>query len=116
MRESTLWIIELVALIIMIITLPIHLINFSSLIIGPGYSIAMSYEEVVARAKNLPYFISSILLLGAIIYHSMYRVRFMVSELPLSKKFERLISLICLIVGVVAFLYSFYMTIVAFLV
>ncbi|MCS7117052.1 MAG: hypothetical protein RMJ31_06405 [Nitrososphaerota archaeon] len=116
MRESTLWIVELIALIVMIITLPIHLVNFSSLITGPGYAVAMSYEEVVARAKNLTYAISSILLLGVIIYHSMYRVRNIICELPLSKRFERLVSLSCILIGLVAFLYSTYMTIVAFLV
>ena len=116
MKESTLWFLFIVMALVMMIAIPIHLHNFSTLLrpLGaPGYEQALSWEFVRARAKDLFYTITYTALLGAATYHGMYGVRSIVFELTLTKAYERLVSIICLIAGAGLFAFGTYVAVAA---
>jgi len=114
MKESTLWFLFIVMALVMIIAIPIHLHNFSTLLrpLGaPGYEQALSWEFVRARAKDLFYTTTYIALLGAATYHGMYGVRSIVYELAVTKTYERLVSIVCLIAGAGLFVFGAYVAV-----
>jgi succinate dehydrogenase hydrophobic anchor subunit len=116
MKESTLWFLFIVMALVMMIAIPIHLHNFSTLLrsLGaPGYEQALSWEFVRARAKDLFYTITYTALLGAATYHGMYGVRSIVFELTLTRTYERLVTIICLIAGTGLFAFGTYAAVTA---
>ena len=116
MRESTLWFLHIVTALVLMIAIPIHLHNFSTLLgpVGaPGYELALSWEFIRSRAKDIFYTVTYTALLGAATYHGMYGVRSIIYELTLTKTYERLVSIICLIAGAVLFVYGAYVAVAA---
>ena len=114
MRESKLWFIFILAAIILIIVTSLHLMTFSSLV-GTGYSEALDFGSVIVRSSDVFYLGLYIVLLGAALYHGMYGVRRILLELLTGTTKHTLISYGCLIVGIVAFTYGSYVTILSFI-
>ena len=115
MKESTLWIIDIVALSMLAVTLGIHLYPHSSVVSGLGISEALKHESVLVRAKDPLYLITYTIFLGSILYHSMYRLKSMISELYPDRRFEKMIAYLCLAVGLTFFVYGFYINLIAYL-
>ena len=116
MKESNLWFLHIVMALVLVIAIPIHLHNFSTLLrpVGaPGYELALSWEFVRSRARDIFYTITYTALLGAATYHGMYGVRSIVYELSLTKTYERLVSIICFLAGAGLFAFGAYVAIAA---
>jgi succinate dehydrogenase hydrophobic anchor subunit len=114
MKESTLWFLQIVTALVLVIAIPIHLHNFSTLLrpIGaPGYALALSWEFVRSRAKDILYTITYTALLGAATYHGMYGVRSILYEFTLRKSYEQMVSIICLLAGAGLFTFGAYVAI-----
>jgi len=109
MRESTLWILQIVTGALLVILLLIHLSTFSSFI-GVGYERGLEYAYVIERGKNTFYAVLYIILLGAVLYHANYGLRVLLIELT-GGKWEKAINLLLLVVGIIAFLYGSYVVI-----
>ena len=107
--------IDIIAIILLIIIIPIHIFPFSSIVSGVGLKNALADEAVRDRAKNPLYLIAYSLLLFAISYHSMYRFRLLLTEYLSSRRVERIITICCIVVGVLIFIYGIYTTILAYL-
>ncbi|MFQ5710308.1 MAG: hypothetical protein ACE5GD_00870 [Candidatus Geothermarchaeales archaeon] len=115
MRESTLWLIDLIAIAMLAITLAIHLFPYSSLVSGVGISEALRYENVLVRAKNPLYLVTYTIFLASILYHAMYRLKSMLLEFYQGGRFEKVITTLCIVIGLVVFIYGLYVNLVAYL-
>ena len=116
MRESTLWFVHIVMALVLVIVIPIHLHNFSTLLkpVGaPGYELALSWEFVRSRARDIFYTITYTALLGAATFHGMYGVRSIAYELSLTKTHDRLVSVVCFFAGIGLFAFGAYVAIAA---
>jgi succinate dehydrogenase hydrophobic anchor subunit len=116
MRESTLWFLHIITALVLITAIPIHLHNFSTLLASvgaPGYQLALSWELVRTRAKDIFYTLTYTMLLGAATFHGMYGIRSIVYELTLTKTLERLVSIICFFAGAGLFAFGAYVAIAA---
>jgi succinate dehydrogenase / fumarate reductase membrane anchor subunit len=116
MKESTLWLLHIIAALVLVIAIPIHMHNFSTLLrlLGaPGYELALSWEFVSSRARDIFYTVTYIALLGAATYHGMYGVRSIIYELTLSKSLERISSILCFLAGAGLFVFGTYVAIAA---
>jgi succinate dehydrogenase / fumarate reductase membrane anchor subunit len=116
MKESTLWFLHTTTALVLVIAVPIHLHNFSTLLqpVGAsGYELALSWEFVRSRARDIFYTITYTALLGAATFHGMYGVRSIIYELTLTKTLERLTSIICFLAGIALFSFGAYVAIAA---
>jgi succinate dehydrogenase / fumarate reductase membrane anchor subunit len=107
MKESTLWLLFLLAGILILVTLTIHMgvMHIDSLL---GIEDVLSYESAVARGKDIFYASVYTILLGAALYHGLYGLRTVLSELSLPRGLERIISWAFLLFGAVIFVYGFW--------
>lgn len=116
MKESTLWLLHIATAMVLVIAIPIHMHNFSTLFAAlgaPGYHEGLSWEAVEARARNLFYTGVYVALLGAATYHGMYGVRSMLFELSLSRRLEQTVSIVTFLLGVGLFGFGTYAAIAA---
>lgn len=109
MKESTLWLLQILTGIILIILIGVHLSTFST-ILGGGYPMNLRWENVLERGKNLGYTAFYVLFLAIVLYHANYGLRTILIELT-GGRGERIINIILLIIGVIAFLYGSYVSI-----
>lgn len=116
MKESTLWLLHIVTALVLVIAIPIHMHNFSTLLgpLGaPGYAKGLSWEFVQERARSIFYTGTYLTLLGAATYHGLYGVRSMLFELSLSRRLEQLVSVLTFLLGVGLFGFGAYAAIFA---
>ncbi len=105
MKESKLWSLHLLCGVLIFFLIAIHfaVMHLDEVL---GFSEVLKYENVVMRGKDAFYLVVYTLLLGASLYHGLYGLRNILYELGFGKSFERVISLLILIVGVIAFIYG----------
>lgn len=113
MKESKLWSLHLLcgALIFFLIAIHFGVMHLDEIL---GFSEVLKYENVIARGKEGFYLVVYTLLLGASLYHGLYGLRNIILELGFGRNFDRAISFLILIFGLVAFLYGEYAIIKAF--
>jgi len=107
MKESTLWFMFLMAGILIIVTLTIHMgvMHLSSIL---GLGDVLSYEATVTRGKGIFYAVVYTVLLGAGLYHGLYGLRTIVSELSLPRGLEKFVSWAFVLFGLIVFVYGFW--------
>lgn len=116
MRESTLWLFDIIAAIILVITVLIHIFPFSTLISGIGIKEAVGINGIIERGKSLTYLVTYIIFLAAISYHPFYRLRLMLIEYFGGNSVrEKIISIGCLIAAIILLVLGLYATIVLYL-
>ena len=106
MRESYIRLLQYLLAIAIIITMAIHLQLFSSLI-GPGYEIAQTWEEVASRMNNPFYDGVYSVLLFAVLTHGFIGLRNILFEFITSRVNRMIVSwtlfviyIIVLVVGI----------------
>lgn len=105
MKESKLWSLHLFcgALIFFLIAVHFGVMHLDELL---GFSEVLKYENVILRGKEVFYLVVYTLLLGASLYHGLYGFRNIVCELGFGRNFEKVISLLVLVFGLLAFVYG----------
>jgi len=115
-RESTLWLIDLIAAVLLAATVLIHIYPFSSLVSGIGLKEAVTVEAVLSRGKSVHYLVTYLIMVTAASYHPFYRLRLMLLEYYGGDEFrEKLISAGCLICGLILFVVGLYSTIALYM-
>lgn len=114
MRESTLWLLFLLAALLIAVTLTIHMgvLHLDTIL---GIEGTITFRTVTQRGKDIFYAVVYTVLLGAGLYHGLYGLRTILFELSLSRSLERAISWAFLIFGVVMFIYGFWAIRIAYL-
>ena len=107
MKESTLWLLFLLAGILILVTLSIHMgvMHLDHLL---GFDDVLSYEATIARGRDIFYAVVYTILLGAALYHGLYGLRTILSELSLSNAAMKLVSWVFLLFGLGVFVYGFW--------
>jgi succinate dehydrogenase / fumarate reductase membrane anchor subunit len=107
MKESTLWLLFLLAGILILVTLSIHMgvMHLDSLL---GIRDVLSYESTVERGRDIFFAVVYTVLLGAALYHGLYGLRTILGELTLPRGLEKIISWAFLLFGLVVFVYGFW--------
>lgn len=117
MRESTFWMLHLLAAVFLIFLLGFHMIlmHLNGILLFMGFSIrdVLSFSEVVARGRHIGYFIVYVGLLLFALYHSFYGLRSMLYELNLRKTGERLVAWLLVIIGIGLFVFGTYVAYLA---
>lgn len=114
MRESTLWLFQLItgAILFFLLLGHITLIHFyySKILylFGLGAIEAIRFEEVVARGRSALIASMYVIFLAAALYHGLYGFRNIVFELTANRPFQRAFSLFLIIAGAVTFIYGAY--------
>jgi len=105
MKESTLWFIFLMAGILILVTLTVHMgvMHLDSIL---GLDDVLSYESTVARGKDMFFAAVYTVLLGAALYHGLYGLRTIISELFSSRGLDKFVSWAFLVFGVIVFGYG----------
>lgn len=117
MRESTLWLLQLLTGAILFVLLMGHitLIHFyySKILylFGLGAIEPISFEEVVTRGRSALVAFMYILFLAAALYHGLYGLRNIVFETTQSRPFQKAFSFFLVLIGAVTFIYGAYATI-----
>jgi len=118
MRESTLWMWQIFAGVVILVLLGIHMfvMHFDSIfyVLGIGDKDVLSWESVLGRSQQLGDMIIYILLLGFALYHGLYGLRNILFELTLPSGLEVVIPIVLLVGGVGLFVYGTYVTIAVF--
>jgi succinate dehydrogenase hydrophobic anchor subunit len=107
MKESTLWFMFLMAGILILVTLTIHMgvMHLDAIL---GLDNVLSYESTVARGRDIFFAAVYTVLLGAALYHGLYGVRTIISELFSSRGLDKFVSWAFLLFGVFVFVYGFW--------
>ena len=117
MRETKLWTWHILAGILILIFLTLHMLIMHMEAIfhlfnpNPGEPIA--WANVVARAKMGFFTVTYIILLGAALYHGLYGLRNILTELNLSEGGRKAISALLILLGLALFVVGLYATIIA---
>ncbi|MGV8123331.1 MAG: hypothetical protein AB2L14_26520 [Candidatus Xenobiia bacterium LiM19] len=110
MKESTLWVLFMLAGAVIVVLLGIHMavMHMDDLLVsvGIGYRQPFSFDSVAARSKMIVHVIIYTLLLATALFHGLYGFRSIVYELPLSGMLKRLTDLAVTAAGVVFFLWG----------
>jgi succinate dehydrogenase hydrophobic anchor subunit len=119
MRESTLWILHIMAGAVILVLLGLHMfiMHLETILgfLGTGYQNTISADVVFQRSKEVFFMITYILLLGTALYHGFYGLRNILFELTLKKTMEKAINMVLSICGVFLFLYGTYVAIFVFI-
>ena len=110
MKESTLWLLHIIAGLLLVLFLAIHLAEFSALAGGAGYYKGLLYNVVSEKGKSILYTAFYVVLLATVTYHATYGLRILFIEW-LGGRWEKAINVILTLVGIIVFLYGSYMTI-----
>ncbi len=117
MRESTLWLLQLItgAIIFFLLMGHITLIHFYYsrilYLFGLGVVEPISFEEVVTRGRSALISSMYIIFLAAALYHGLYGLRNIVFEATQNRPFQKAFSFFLILVGAVTFIYGAYATI-----
>ena len=118
MKESSLWMWQIIAGVVILIFLGLHMIimHLDSILaaIGIGYTDPLSAKSVLMRSREAFYMITYIILLGAALYHALYGLRNILFELSLSRTGEQVVNWTISIFGLALFVYGTYVSIAIF--
>jgi len=110
MKRSIAWSWHLLAGVALAYLLGMHMIimHLDDLLagLGDGPSKAVSYAAVAGRGRQAAFLVTYVLLLGAALYHGMYGLRTILSELTMSAKAERLVTVLFVLLGIAFFCYG----------
>jgi succinate dehydrogenase hydrophobic anchor subunit len=112
MRETRLWIISLgsAALIIVLLGLHFAIMHYAPVFTGRTIEEVRSFQMMLERGRSVAQFVVYILFLAVALYHGLYSLRGILSELPVARGRNRLISRGLLLIGLVFFAYGTYVT------
>jgi succinate dehydrogenase hydrophobic anchor subunit len=112
MRESRLWILSLASsgLVGLLLVLHFALMHFAPVFYGQTIEQARSFSEMLARGRDALQMVVYILFLAFALYHGLYGLRGILLELPLFRRWERLVSGGLLLLGGLFFAYGAYVT------
>jgi len=117
MRESTLWILHLLAGFFLFFLLGFHmfLMHLNGILLLLGFPIreVLAFSEVAARSQHLGYFILYVGLLLFALYHGLYGLRSLLFELNLRRTGEAIVSWLLVIVGIGLFVFGTYVAYLA---
>ncbi len=118
MRESKLWSWHIVTALIILVLLGVHMciMHLGAVLssVGIGSSEPVKAEQVFHRSGQLMFMVGYIVLLAAALFHGLYGLRSMLTELSLSKTFEKLIGTLCALAGIGLFIYGSYVAYAVF--
>ncbi len=110
MKESTLWVLFILAGAVIIVLLGIHMaiMHMEDLLVplGIGYQNPLSFESVAGRSKMILHVIIYTLLLATALFHGLYGFRSIVYELPLNRMLKGLTDVAVTAAGIVFFLWG----------
>lgn len=119
MRESTMWVLHIIAGAVVLVLLGLHMfiMHLDAIlgILGTGYQNTISSDVVFQRSKEVFFMVTYILLLGTALYHGFYGLRNILFELNPKQTMEKAINLVLSICGVFLFLYGTYVAIFVFI-
>jgi len=119
MRESTLWMLNIIAGAVILVLLGVHMaiMHLDAILgfVGLAPSGTVEAQVVFARSRQALFMTTYIILLGAALYHGLYGLRKIVFELTLSKIVEKLVDWFLIIAGLALFVYGGYVAIAVFL-
>ncbi len=118
MRQSHLWVLQIITGILIAFFLGIHLVSMHLENILKFFGIEIykptSWESMLERARENFWLIFYILFLAFALFHSLNGLRRVILELSPSAKTERLITWIIIIIGIVVFALGTYVPITLF--
>ncbi len=119
MRESTLWMLNLVAGAVILVLLGVHMaiMHLDTVLgyIGLASGGTVEASAVFARSKQALFMTTYIILLGAALYHGLYGLRKILFELTLSKGAEKFTDWFLTVAGLALFIYGSYVAVAVFL-
>jgi succinate dehydrogenase / fumarate reductase membrane anchor subunit len=119
MRESTLWILHILAAVVILVALGIHIaimhLDFLMGVLGAGGGDVLAYASVMERSDALSHTVIYIVLLATALYHGFYGFRSICYELPLGRTLERTVDIASIAAGFGFFFWGSYAVIVGFL-
>lgn len=117
MRESKLWSLHVLAGLVIFVLLGGHMMvmHLDSLmrLAGFGPREVLAFEVMRERALGAGQMVGYVVLLGAALYHGLYGLRNILSELNLRETADRFVSWALSIAGVLLFVYGAYAAIAA---
>jgi len=118
MRESTLWMLNIIAGAFILVLLGVHMtIMHMDAVLGFfGYHAgdAIDAQAVFERSRQGLFMVTYIILLGTALYHGLYGLRKIVFELSLSSSVEKAVDWILSLGGLALFAYGAYVAIALF--
>jgi succinate dehydrogenase hydrophobic anchor subunit len=110
MRGARFWVLHYMAGAILFIFLLSHIftMHYETILskLGLGVSDPLLWENVVERAKNLIFQFGYIVFLGFALFHGLYGLKNIITEISAGKKYSKVISYIFWIIGIFLFLYG----------
>lgn len=115
MKESTLWLLQILTAMILLLVVPIHLILFTPLV-GQGFWGGVEFTNVITRARESLWTLLYMVFVPAALFHGMYGLRVIVLELfSLEGRGLRILSQSLLVIGLLAAIYGEYTAFLTFL-
>lgn len=118
MRESTLWMLNIIAGAFILVLLGVHMtiMHLDAVLGFFGYQAgdAVGAQAVFERSRQGLFMITYIVLLGTALYHGFYGLRKIVFELSLTSGAEKAVDWILSISGLALFVYGGYVAIALF--
>ncbi len=110
MRDQGLWTWHIIAGVVILIFLGLHMgIMHLDAMLGifmPAGGHPIDWANVVARAQNLFFAITYVMLLGAALFHGFYGLRNLLFELGPSEGMKRALNWLIFIAGIGLFMYG----------
>ncbi len=112
MRETRLWLLSLASTVVILVLLATHfaVMHYSPTFTGQSLEEARSLSEVLVRGRSAVQMVIYILFLAVALYHGLYGLRGIILELPLAQTWNRPISFLILVIGLLFFVYGTYVT------
>lgn len=118
MRESTLWVLHILAGVVILVLLGLHMfiMHLEAILgfLGTGYQNTISSAVVFQRSKEVFFMVTYILLLGTALYHGFYGLRNILFELNLKQGMEKAVNILLSIAALFLFLYGTYVAVFVF--
>lgn len=118
MREAHYWLLSLIAAACLVVLLGLHLflmhLNTLAAYLGLALQDPLEYTAVMARGKSLGWVAGYLALLGLALYHGLYGLRSILSEI-ISPGRERLLTLTITGLGLIAFTLGTYIVIITYI-
>jgi succinate dehydrogenase / fumarate reductase membrane anchor subunit len=110
MKESTLWVLFILAGAVIIVLLGIHMaiMHLDDLLVplGIGYANPLSFDSVAMRSKMILHVIIYTLLLATALFHGLYGLRSIIYETPIGSGLKRLTDVGVTAAGIAFFLWG----------
>lgn len=112
MRESTLWMLHLLAGAVMLTVLGIHFgVMHTGELFGIPRNEVLTFASVHARSGMTFYLVVYLILLAAALYHALYGLRSIIFELSLIRRARKAINFLLVLGGWCFFFYGAYVII-----